>query len=247
MIDKINDLIYQKRCYMCGNLMTYNTVSCMCIECRKNLFPINGKVCRLCGLEKEYCECSGSRNVYEAITAPFYYYGLMRNIIHRFKFREGAYLSEPLAHAMVRSMAHRYYRIDFDMIMFVPMTRKKERKRGYNQSKLLAERISEMTYLPVLKGILIKRRETKNQHDLSYHERLDNLHGSYEITDKSVIKGKTILLCDDVKTTGATLNECAFELRINGAKAVYSICAAVNPSLKWKIERNNELNERIDE
>ena len=133
------------------------------------------------------------------------------------------------------------------MIMFVPMTRKKERKRGYNQSKLLAERISEMTYLPVLKGILIKRRETKNQHDLSYHERLDNLHGSYEITDKSVIKGKTILLCDDVKTTGATLNECAFELRINGAKAVYSICAAVNPSLKWKIERNNELNERIDE
>ena len=117
--------------------------------------------------------------------------------------------------------------VAFDQITCVPMRTAKEKERGYNQSALLAQELSKLLEIPVHCHLLRKCADTPAQHELKGAERRGNVFGVFEVAKPELTQGKTILLCDDVKTTGATLDECAKMLKLAGAQEVYCACIAV--------------------
>ena len=198
-----------------------------CEECEKSLPRITGEVCMNCGREKKECTCRKSSNYYTALAAPFYFEGNVREGIHRFKFRSSGVNSKAYAAGMAAAVSERYAGVHFDFVTEVPVTKRAERERGYNQCSLLARSFSEISGIPYKKGILKKIYETEKQHGLNYYLRRGNLTGVFDSDCPGEIKDKTILLCDDISTSGETLNECAKMLWLYGAKDVYCITAAL--------------------
>ena len=108
----------------------------------------------------------------------------------------------------------------------VPLGRRRRRKRGYNQAELLARRVAGALHIPYA-DLLEKVRNNPAQRKQNARSRRVNVYGAYAVIDDSALWDKTVLLIDDVKTTGATLNECAKMLRMHGAKAVYAATVAI--------------------
>lgn len=132
-----------------------------------------------------------------------------------------------------------YPSVEPDYVCAVPMTEAKIQKRGYNQSELLARQIcSELIFN--YSELIVKVKDTLNQHNLSKQDRLNNLNSAFSVNRETDIEGKTILLCDDIKTTGTTLKECSDVLFKAGAKDVYCLCAAVTDyfvPITWKLDK----------
>jgi len=118
------------------------------------------------------------------------------------------------------------HNIKCDLIIPVPLCEKRAKERGYNQAELLAHVVSKKVNLEMNNKILLRIKQTPTQVNLSHYERNQNMIDAFKVNNKKVIKGKTILLIDDVYTTGATIQECAKTLIIAGAKKVYALTAA---------------------
>ena len=116
--------------------------------------------------------------------------------------------------------------LHFDVITFVPQTAEESADRTYNQSEILAKEVGKRINIPVI-PLLKKIYETDSQRNLHPSERSGNIFGVFECINKNMIQGKNILLIDDVKTSGATINECAKMLHIYDATSVYCAVIAV--------------------
>lgn len=217
--------IFPRRCAYCDRLIPGNCTACG--ECEKNLPRISGEICIRCGREKKICTCRKSANYYDSLVAPFYYEGVVRKGMHRFKFCSSRLNYKAYSSEMAKTVKDRYAGIHFDFITEVPITKRAEKERGFNQCSLLAGGISEICSIPHKKGILKKIYETQKQHGLNYYLRRGNLTGVFDSDFPSEINGKTILLCDDISTSGETLNECAKMLWLYGAKEIYCVTAAL--------------------
>lgn len=219
-----------RRCAYCGKAVTADVL--MCTECKSKVSRIEGEICKNCGREKKICSCKKSANYYSSIAAPFYFEGVVRKGMHAFKFRKCPHNSEAYASEMAKTVAKRFENISFDYITEVPMTKKRLKKRGYNQCALLSKGISDKMGIEYRGDILKKLYETGNQHGLNYYLRKGNLTGVFDVVDPDEVKDKTILLCDDISTSGETLNECAKMLWLYGAKEIYCIAAALTKPVK---------------
>jgi ComF family protein len=113
-----------------------------------------------------------------------------------------------------------------DFLVSVPLTKKKLKRRGFNQSEEIAREISNYLNIPLITNCLIKTRETFPQVELSEKERAENPKGAYIVKDKEKIRGKRVLLIDDVYTTGSTMEECSRILREAGTKEVWGVVIA---------------------
>lgn len=216
--------LFTQKCSVCNQPVKLKNGICDCLGNERT--EISENFCEHCAQEKDGCTCSYKLTVRLAHVAAVYgYSGAVRQEIHALKFEGNKKLSVTLADSMSERVARVFPSVDFDFVTFVPSSEKTVKKRGYNQSRLIAERIAENFFLPC-KGVLEKVRETPFQHMISADERGDNLIGS--ITCKGEVEGKIILLCDDVKTTGSTLNECVKVLKEKGAEDVYCICYATS-------------------
>lgn len=218
-------IIYPRRCAYCGKVIEYSRM--MCKKCESELPRINGVICPKCAREKDKCNCKGAENYFHSIAAPFYFEGCVRHGVHVFKFRNGFRNYEAYSLEMADTVRKRFSDVDFDFITEIPMTRKSIKKRGYNQSSYLAKGISENLGIEYKPDVISKIYETKKQHNIGYFLRKGNLAGVFDVKNPSEVKDKTILLCDDISTTGETLNECAKMLWLYGAKDVYCITLAV--------------------
>jgi len=172
------------------------------------------------------CTCGGASLWYNGLTAPFYYEGPARDAIARFKFRQRPKYAEFFAKAMASAVATRQYLPYIDAIVFVPLSTNALRRRGYNQSALLAERIGSLLRKPVLKTALVKTADNLEQHKLNRTDRANNVLGVYRMGACPVSDAR-LLLIDDISTTGATLNECAKVLRQAGAQSVIAAVIAI--------------------
>ena len=219
-----------RRCAYCGRVIARNRT--MCFECEKNLPRVTGVVCRKCGREKEICTCKGAEKYFVSIAAPFYFEGNVRKGLHSFKFRKCRDNAEAYSVEMAQTIKQRFDGVDFDFITEIPMTHKSRKKRGYNQCAMLAKGISELTGVEYNPGFLVKLYDTQVQHGLSYYLRKGNLTGVFDVSDPDSVKDKTILLCDDVSTSGETFNECAKMLWLYGAKEVYCVACALTKAKK---------------
>ena len=129
------------------------------------------------------------------------------------------------AQEMANTINKRFKNVEFDAVLPVPMHIKKLRKRGFNQSEMLARNVSEKLGVPYENKLLFQGKCTKSQHTLKYKQRLVNVKDAYKVANVPN-DYKTVLLVDDVLTSGATINECAKKLRINGVQNVYCITVA---------------------
>lgn len=218
------NILFPKRCKYCGDIIVPEKT--LCDNCRDNLPKIKEPVCVLCGHSKEDCKCKKHKNEYRAVVSPFYYESGIIKAIHRFKFDCREYMADVLANDMAETVGREYSGVEFDFITFVPFSKAEKKKREFNQSELLANKLSEILDLPS-KDILVKLYDTKSQHTLKQKDRKGNVFGIYDVKEDFKPEGKTILLVDDIKTTGATLSECAKMLKLNGADTVYCVTAAI--------------------
>lgn len=221
-----------QRCAYCGTVVAPDEF--MCEECENILPRITGDICIKCGRGKDDCDCKNAEKYFDGIAAPFYFSGNVRKGVHSFKFRNSPDNAEAFSYEMSETVKKRFGNIKFDYITEVPMTNKSRNDRGYNQCVLLAKGISENTGIKYKGDVLVKLYETDKQHGLKLYMRKGNLSGVFDVKNPADVEGKIILLCDDISTTGETLNECAKMLWLCGAAEVYGISLALTKKDKNK-------------
>ncbi len=149
-----------------------------------------------------------------------YYEGPLREAIHRWKYEEKLYLTPFFGEKLAEGFRRHWKPGAVDLLIPVPLHPKRLRERGFNQALLLVKALSQQTKIPYSKRLLKKRVPTPPQVKLSGGEREKGVKGSFHIEREDEIEGKTILLVDDVYTTGATVNECSRVLLKAGAERV---------------------------
>jgi ComF family protein len=151
------------------------------------------------------------------------YQDVMRTAIHRLKYERDLGIAIELANLLAQIVQATNWQID--LVMPVPLSEKRKAQRGYNQAALLAYPLSLQLHLPENTQGLVRVHETRSQVNLNFQERQENVQGAFS-ADPTIVKGKTILLVDDVFTTGATINAAAAALREAGCTRVYALTAA---------------------
>lgn len=218
----LRSMFFPDRCSFCGNIIPLDAG--ICSDCRQNEKPIEAPKCLACSKSKRDCTCNGKANFYQGITAPYNYKGKVRNGIIRWKYGTAYRSVEFFADAVANSVKNDFDYDKINVITFVPQTKKETEEKGINQSESLALETGKLLNLPV-EALLIKLFETKRQHDMPWYTKSGNVFGAFGCPDDSKVKGKTVLLVDDIKTSGKTINECAKVLHLNGAAEVY--CAVI--------------------
>lgn len=151
--------------------------------------------------------------------------GTLKELVHKFKYRAKTSLTGILANLMIDHIKNNPELAEVDIMTTVPLHKSRLREREFNQSILLANKISKEFGIPV-RHTLEKVIKTRYQNELTKSERLVNLKNAFGISGKDAINGKRILLIDDVMTTGATLSECANTLLSGGAGRVTALTLA---------------------
>lgn len=217
--DFVLSMLFPHRCPFCGKAISIGQV--VCSACESGISFVKGKTCPQCGRGVEYCYCNGKFE-FERCVSPFYYDGLVRKSIISFKFRAKKAYAAAYAEFAARIIEKEYSGICFDFIACVPLTKTELKERGFNQSEVFARALSGRLNLP-FKNILVKPHDVKPQRTLNSTQRWDNIADAFSALHD--IGGATVLLVDDIITTGATLSDCARALKSSGAKEVF--CATI--------------------
>ena len=219
---KILDLLYPPRCPGCGQLLPGGTV--LCEDCRAQLHPVGESPCLFCGRDQENCSCDfGAELRFERAVSPWYYNGTGKALLHRFKFYgDRAVYHQILERRFLKRVQQAVKEIPIDMI--VPVPNHKSDKGRFAQTDYLVHCLSQKLHIPVRKNLLIKNRKTPPQHKQSLSARKTNVKDAFSAIGND-LRGKNVLLVDDVATTFSTLNECTAALLAAGADRV--ICATL--------------------
>ncbi|MBR7092267.1 MAG: ComF family protein [Clostridia bacterium] len=233
--------LYPVRCAACGAVIPPNDGG-FCPACAADLAVPAAPLCPLCGQNRKQCTCGKGERYYVRCVAPFYYEGAARAAVIRLKSRRSRQAAQTLACYMFRTLQRRLPRVPFDAVVPLPLSRRRLKQRGYNQSQWLAELLAGLLGLPLLPALV--RPDTAvewQQKQLPAALRRGNLLGAFEVPEPQLVKGKVLLLVNDVITTGATFNECAKMLRLAGAKSVYCAAAATDT---YKAEKDTHRKEK---
>jgi ComF family protein len=220
---RIVDFFYPPFCCYCGKI-GYE----VCPSCFSNIEIItNQKICFACGrvLPKNgICPiCSLSPPSFDQTRSWGIYTGVLKQIIQKLKYKRGFGIIEYISKPIIESINN--WGIPIDMIIPIPLGRKRKKERGYNQSTLIASPISKYFNIPISHSALYRFRETKSQVGLNYEERNLNIKGAFQASNAEISQ-KSILLIDDIATTCATLNESAKTLLLAGASKVFCFTIA---------------------
>ena len=221
-------LFFPKECVHCGRLLNSRNREYLCPACRQMIYLISDSICDRCGrpLEGEIIppvECSSCREdppSFCRARSSFLLAGAGKSLVLTYKYSRNPYLSDPAINWLFTAGEESYDWSDYDRIIPVPLHPRKSRERGFNQSGLLAAGLSRRTGINLSRGGLIRTRYTGTQTRLSRKERRENVRGAFRVTGRAGFERKTLLLIDDVYTTGATVSECARALMKAGAERV---------------------------
>ncbi len=226
LFDSLSTVLWPKRCMFCGE-PTFNKTNLTCECCVDALPVVKGKTCSKCGRARSECTCSSATLYYDKAAAPFYFESGVKKCIHNLKFKNHPEFAAPLAEYMLNTFYEQYSDETFDFIAYVPLFKIDFKSRGYNQSELLAQHISDATGITLMRDLLNKIYRTEKQSGASIVERFGNVLGVFEVEKGLDLSGKNILLIDDIETTGSTMSECGKMLFLAGAERVCCLSAAV--------------------
>jgi len=238
------DWLFPHKCVVCLDILTSSPNDGFCKACKDTLMKI-AEYCDVCGrpLTHGYtCECEGRVFEFTKNRSVFVYDDVMSNVIYAFKYGNHPAHGKALGKTMARHFDFYFKGIDLRhcLIIPTPMFRPKERLRGFNQADILAREIARYTGILYDNKSLLRIRDTAAQSGLSAEEREINLANAFKLSRMpSPVAGKTILLVDDILTTGSTLNKCAAELLRGGAASVYGYTLSATVKIKKKYSANN--------
>lgn len=226
--------VFPSFCRLCGRALEVSGEKIVCFRCLQRVERHAGPYCPICGrfyhqseASVEPCgQCLKQPPPFSRHRSLGPYSGRLKEVILLFKYKDCEALSRPLARMMYEHPAGREIFEGLDCILPVPLHRKREKIRGFNQAALLGRSISELSGVPFLSGVLVKTRTTPAQVSLEAADRESNLKGAFEVRKAHQIAGKTVLLVDDVFTTGSTLKECAGQLEKAGAREIRALTLA---------------------
>jgi len=232
LLEAAVSLLYPPVCTICGR--SVGAGEYLCDQCETKAVRIVAPFCQKCSEPFEgaitsafTCANCAHRTIYfDAAVAAYRGRGIVRQIIHEFKYGRQIYLRHLVARWLHAALDdERLCGRRFDVIVPVPLHPARQRERGFNQASLLAEMLSAQTSIPA-KPVLERIRYTTTQTALDRSERMENLHNAFRLRKNADVRGLHVLLVDDVLTTGSTLNECARLLKRAGAFSVHAATAA---------------------
>jgi ComF family protein len=224
---KISNFFYPITCSVCGDCLHYLSQNRICVKCQNRLPFIKGLLCRKCGIPLpdggEHCYiCKKDKKKYsfDNLRSVFLYRDDLRKLILSFKYSNRIFLAKDFAGFMYNAMRNYDLYNDVNFIIPVPLNIFRAMKRGYNQAYLIAKEISLKSKIPLLNNILFRKKITKPQFKLSKIERAENIKDSFIVKNENLIKGKTLLLIDDIATTCSTVSACSLALKKADARKI---------------------------
>lgn len=205
LFKKFFEFIYPKTCVICNEY----SQDYICSKCERNvnLTRINLMV----NVKDKY---------YQHVFFLFKYEGFIREKIIEYKFKDSSYLYKMFSKLILNTKEINSFINEYDIIIPVPISKKRLKERGYNQSELIAKQISKANKIPLQLNVLYKIKNIKPQSQMNKKQRLENIKNVYIVKNVEKIENKKILIIDDVYTTGSTVNECAKVLAEKGARII---------------------------
>ena len=215
------DLVLPPSCAACGRGGAF-----LCEPCESSLSRLERPYCVRCahpGADRLCEACASSPPAFDGIRAVCLFEGAARQLVHSLKYANFRAVAPDMARLLADLLGPRPG--PGEVIVPVPLHPRRERTRGYNQSELLARTVGKRTGLPVRPGIVRRVRNTPPQVSIeNYEERRSNIEGSFECPNG--LSGESVLLMDDVVTTGSTMSACAAALKAAGARSVWGLAFA---------------------
>jgi ComF family protein len=199
----------------------------ICSECLGSIVPLAEPLCQQCGLPQSKAgicrQCQDQPPSFDALRSWSAFEGPLRNILHKLKYRRDVSLGDSLALPFATFVAA----LDWnpDILIPIPLSRLRHAERGYNQVGVVARPLSMALNIAYVPRALSKERETRTQVGLTGPERKENVRGAFR-AHTPLVAGKSVLLLDDVATSGATLSAAAESLREGGAERVLAVTLA---------------------
>ena len=219
------DIFLPPSCFNCGSEGNW-----LCQSCYDQVAFITSDICSRCGtptnnnsLACEQCDNNPLHDIDGIRVASYFEDNPIRVGIHRLKYRNHKAVASSLSQILAEAYAK--YQLTCDVVVPVPLHPSRYKERGYNQSELLTKPLGELLNLPVNTRTLHRTQKTKSQMTLGANERRKNVANAFECTD-SQLSSLSVLLIDDVCTTGSTLDSCAVALKETGVKSVWGLTLA---------------------
>ena len=207
--------LYPAKCRVCEEFLGATSVPYICKNCWQDIHFLEPPWCDICGTPSinGLCDtCAITPPRYGKLRSIAFYQTTLQQAIHLFKFEKKKVLARHLIQLIEAHIPLECSISEYDFILPVPIHKKRLRERGFNQATLLANGIGKSEGVPVLTETLIRHRHTVAQSSLDREARQQNIIGAFEIRNPDIIRGKRLLIFDDVFTTGSTIREAVHEL-----------------------------------
>jgi len=228
LIKDVGDVIFPPQCLACAERVDLSPSQLFCVSCWMKVKFIEGSLCTVCGLpflnsaaKSHVCgSCLEKKPFFALARGVVSFETVIMEVVHKFKYGRDLSLGEALGSLFAEFSFSDMTFSDYKMIIPVPLHKQKLRERGFNQALLLAKKIGKKYSLPVNFSLLKRHKFTLTQTGLNRREREENIKGAFSVVDRKAVVGESLILIDDVFTTGATVNECARTLLKAGARKV---------------------------
>jgi ComF family protein len=226
LISILDRVVFPQTCVLCGSPAPGQMVP-LCGRCLLDLPSLQRPICHHCGIpvpgepSLEFGLCSACRTLeiaFDRARSWGPYSGSLRQVIWSYKFGGLKRLAVPLVKLLQKTYRHGFQDMPIDYVIPVPLHPRKRRLRGFDQTQLLARGLSRETGIPLLRGVN-RVRDTSPQYGLSQSARRSNVAGAFEVRRDSGLRDRSVLVVDDVLTTGATVSEVGKCLRLQGGVA----------------------------
>lgn len=209
MIKWIKNLLFPPKCIFCNEILDIKNEEFICSDCPSKIPFLNEEIPLSPG------------DFYDRIICLFRYKGIVKKAITRYKFHNKISYYRVFARLLADKIKNTEELPNIDVILSVPLHKKKEQKRGYNQAYLITKELGKLLEIEEKSYVLKRIKNTESQSHLPKYKRQSNVKGAFLVVHPSKIEGKNILLIDDIMTTGSTLNECSRVLKEVGAEKIF--------------------------
>ena len=227
--ERIISLLYPRHCPVCDEVVPRPGMY-ICPTCKEKLEYVQGAICIQCGKsiseKEELCiDCKKNTHFYDRGVA-LYKYPCVRQSIYRMKYQGRREYLDFFSTEIVEKLGMQIKLWQPDAIIGVPLHKKRQNKRGYNQAEVLASQIGKKMGIPFYKKLVLRQKNTLPQKGLDVSQRQNNLKKAF-IMSQNVVKLNTIVIIDDIYTTGSTIDAVASLLKAAGVERVYYIALAI--------------------
>lgn len=226
------DVVFPKKCVICHNILNKRMTGALCSACRRQLHFVTEPRCKRCSkslevFEEELCgDCKGKTFYVTKGKALYSYDRMMQTAIANFKYSGELSCGAYFAGELVKKYGAWIKEISPEVILPVPVHKRKLRFRGFNQAEYMAAQIGMELGFPVIGDYLIRTENTRPQKGLDVRARIENLQRSFGIIQTGR-RYRKVLLVDDIYTTGATLEACGKALKEAGTNRIYFLCLCI--------------------